>query len=107
MRKYIERILHWLAGRRNDLGSLILKVTAEVRRVLEKVKSSPVQKTIPVIVQPSPQRPIPQSSGREESIPHANISERIFQTGIVVLGICFIGLIVSGVMYLIILWVMR
>jgi hypothetical protein len=107
MRVYIGGILHWLTGRRNELDSLISKGKGEIKRVLEKAKSSPIQETKPVIVQPPLKRPTPQRSDREESIPHANVSERLFQIGIVFLGICLIGLVFCVVLYLIIAWIMR
>jgi hypothetical protein len=106
-RKYIEGALRWMAGRRNDLGILIFKVTGEVKRVLEKVKSRPVQETKPVIVQSSLQTSKRQHDDLSKSTHHTKNPDRIFHIGLVGLGICFIGLIIAGVIYLIIVWVMR
>jgi hypothetical protein len=105
--KYIKGILHWMRGRKNDFGSLISKVTEEVKKVLERVKSSPVQKTKPVITEPSPKISEPQRNNRMKSIPDTKNPDRIFQMGIVGLGISFIGLIIGGIIYLIIVWIMR
>jgi hypothetical protein len=105
--KYIKGISPWMKGRKNDFGCLISKVTEAVKKVLEKVKSSSVQKTKPVITEPSPKISEPQRNNRMKSSPDTKNPDRIFQMGIVGLGISFIGLIIGGIIYLIIVWVMR
>ncbi len=96
-----------MTERGDGLKSLIDKVTGEVKRVLEKVQRGPIEKTTPVIVQPSSQIPEGQSNEQVWPIPDTKYPDRIFQMGIVGLGICFIGLVIGGLIYLIILWVMR
>jgi len=107
MRKCIGRILHWMTRERYDLGGVIFKITGDVKRILEKDKSSSVQKTKPVVVQSDLQIPKRQRNNGEKPIPNTSNPDRIFQIGIVGLGICVIGLILSGVTYLIIIWAMR
>jgi hypothetical protein len=105
--KYITGIFHWMKGRKKDFGNLISKMTEEVKTVLEKVKSSHVQKTKPVITEPNPKISKPQRNNRIKSSSDIKNPDRIFHIGLVCLGISFIGLIISGMIYLIIVWVMR
>lgn len=100
-------MLHWLTEGSKVLRSLLHQVTGEVRGLLEKAKFSPIEKTKPVMVRQSLQIPERQGHDHGRSLPDTKNSDRIFQIGIVGLGVCFIGLIIGGVIYLIILWVMR
>jgi hypothetical protein len=107
MHKYLEIILRWMTVRGNGFRSLIFKVTGAVKRVLEKVKSTPIQEMKPVIIQPDLQIHEPQRNKQMKTIPDTKNPDRIFQMGIVGLGISFIGLIIGGIIYLFIVWIMR
>jgi hypothetical protein len=107
MRIYTWGVMQWMTRKRSDLGNLILERTGDFKKLLEKVKYRPVQKTKRIIVQSDRGMPKGERNARENSIPVTKNPDKIFQLCLVGLGICLIGLIIFGVTYLIIGWAMR
>jgi len=130
MRKNIEELLRWMTGGKYGLDNFIFfKIKGDSKSAFEKITSSTLQETKPVIVASEQEakpvvaaseqemKPVVvassvlirkrQRNDREAFIPKTRIIDRISQICIVCLGICLICLILFGVIYLIILWVMK
>jgi|SRR3989339_1587470 len=118
MRKNIEELLRWVTGGKYGLDNFIFKIEGDSKSALEKITSGHLHETKPVVAASEQEtKPVVAASSvlirkrqrndREEFIPKRRIIDRISQICIVCLGICLICLILFGVIYLIILWVMK
>lgn len=107
MQKHNRGVPEWVTRATSSLGNWIREKRGPFNKSLAAVKRGPVQKPKRDTVRAAHGKPADHQDLRELSYSNASNPDKIFQIGLLGLGISFVGLTVYGVIYLIIGWAMR